>query len=173
MNMLWRALEGIPEGTNVITTEFVAQVFKNIAMVKVATSAEEAKAFGYFRGADGVSFDRARQITEAKKRALGLADAGYHPPVPRAYTLPGESGIATLGSAVDTLIAGGFASEHDGKIARKLASVLCGGVGGASREVTEDEMLELEAEAFVSLCGEPKTQERIQYMLQNNKPLRN
>ena len=173
MNMLWRALEGIPEGTNVITAEFVAQVFKNIAMVKVATSAEEAKAFGYFRGADGVSFDRARQITEAKKRALGLADAGYHPPVPRAYTLPGESGIATLSSAVDTLIAGGFASEHDGKIARKLASVLCGGVGGASREVTEDEMLELEAEVFVSLCGEPKTQERIQYMLQNNKPLRN
>jgi 3-hydroxyacyl-CoA dehydrogenase len=173
MNMLWRALEGIPEGTNANIYEFVTQTFKNIAMAKVATSAEEGRAFGYFRKSDGVSFDRARQLTEAKSLALGLANAGYHPPLPRAYTLPGESGIATLGMMVDTLVAGGFASEHDAKIARKVGTVLCGGVGGASREVTEDEMLELEADAFVSLCGEPKTQERIQYMLMNNKPLRN
>jgi 3-hydroxyacyl-CoA dehydrogenase len=173
MNMLWRALEAIPEGANVNTYEYVTQVFKNIAMVKVATSAEEAKAFGYFRDADGVSFDRARQVTEAKKRAIGLAEAGYHAPIPRAYTLPGDSGIATLSMMVDTLVAGGFASEHDAKIARKLAYVLCGGPGGGSREVTEAEMLELEAEAFVSLCGEPKSQERMQYMLMNNKPLRN
>src|SRR5439155_13792088 len=137
------------------------------------TSAEEGKAFGYFRKADGVSFDRARQLTEAKARAIGLAEAGYHPPLPRAYVMPGDSGIATLSMMVDTLVAGGFASEHDAKIARKVANVLCGGVGGSSREVTEDEMLELEADAFVSLCGEPKSQERIQYMLMNNKPLRN
>ncbi|HEY2510469.1 MAG TPA: 3-hydroxyacyl-CoA dehydrogenase/enoyl-CoA hydratase family protein [Polyangiaceae bacterium] len=173
MNMLWRALDGIPEGANVNTYEYVTQVFKNVAMAKVATSAEEGKAFGYFRNADGVSFDRARQLTEAKKRAIGLAEAGYHPPVPRAYTLPGENGIATLSMMVDTLVAGGFASEHDAKIARKVATVLCGGVSGASHEVTEDEMLELEADAFVSLCGEPKSQERMQYMLMNNKPLRN
>jgi 3-hydroxyacyl-CoA dehydrogenase len=173
MNMLWRALEGIPEGANVNTYEYVTQVFKNIAMAKVATSAEEGKGLGYFRGSDGVSFDRARQLTEAKKRAIGMAEAGYHPPVPRAYTLPGENGIATLSMMVDTLVSGGYASEHDAKIARKVATVLCGGAGGAAREVTEDEMLELEAEAFVSLCGEPKSQERMQYMLMNNKPLRN
>jgi 3-hydroxyacyl-CoA dehydrogenase len=173
MNMLWRAMESIPEGTTVITQEFVAQTFKNIAMAKVATSAEEGKAFGYFRNTDGVSFDRARQLTEAKKRAIGLAEAGYHAPIPRAYVLPGESGIATLSGAVSTLVAGGFASEHDAKIARKLAVVLCGGAGGAAREVTEDEILELESEAFVSLCGEPKSLERMQYMLMNNKPLRN
>jgi 3-hydroxyacyl-CoA dehydrogenase len=173
MNMLWRALEGIPEGTNVSTYEFVTQTFKNIAMAKIATSAEEGKSLGYFRKNDGVSFDRARQLTEAKARAIGLAEAGYHPPLPRAYVLPGDSGIATLSMMVDTLVAGGFASEHDAKIARKVANVLCGGVGGSSREVTEDEMLELEADAFVSLCGEPKSQERIQYMLMNNKPLRN
>ncbi len=173
LNMLWRALEGIPEGTNAITSEFVTQVFKNIALVKVATSAEEAKALGYFRRSDGVSFDRARQITDAKARAIGLAESNYHPPTPRAYRLPGESGIATLGMMVDTLVAGGFASEHDAKIARKLAVVLCGGAGGASREVTEDDMLDLEREAFVSLCGEPKSQERMQFMLMNNKPLRN
>jgi 3-hydroxyacyl-CoA dehydrogenase len=173
LNMLWRALEGIPEGTNVSTYEFVTQTFKNIAMAKVATSAEEGKQFGYFRRTDVVSFDRARQLTEAKKLAIGLSEAGYHPPIPRAYTLPGESGIATLGMMVDTLVAGGFASEHDAKIARKLASVLCGGPGGASREVTEQEVLDLEAEVFVSLTGEPKSLERMQYMLMNNKPLRN
>ncbi len=74
---------------------------------------------------------------------------------------------------VDTLVAGGHASEHDALIARKLAVVLCGGAGGAARKVTEDEVLELEREAFLSLCGEKKSQERMQYMLQNNKPLRN
>lgn len=173
LNMLWRALEGIPEGTNVSTYEYVTQVFKNIALAKVATSAEEGKALGYFRRTDGVSFDRARQLTEAKARAIGMAASGYRPPAPRAYRLPGESGIATLSMMVDTLVAGGYASEHDAKIARKLAHVLCGGVGGATREVTEDEILELEREAFLSLCGEAKSQERMQYMLMNNKPLRN
>jgi 3-hydroxyacyl-CoA dehydrogenase len=173
MNMLWRALEGVPEGANVNTYEYVTQVFKNIALAKVATSADEAKAFGYFRPTDGVAFDKARLLTEAKARCIGLADSGYHPPVPRAYTLPGESGMATLGMMIDTLVAGGFASEHDAKIARKLAEVLCGGAGGAAREVTEDEILELEREAFVSLTGEPKSAERMQYMLMNNKPLRN
>jgi 3-hydroxyacyl-CoA dehydrogenase len=173
MNMLWRALESMPEGMTVNTYDVVTQVFKNIALAKVATSAEEAKSFGYFRRTDGVSFDRARQLTEAKARAIGLAEAGYHPPTPRAFVLPGESGIATLGMMVDTLEAGGFASAHDGLIARKLATVLCGGAGGASREVTEEQYLELECEAFVSLCGEPKSLERMQYMLMNNKPLRN
>jgi 3-hydroxyacyl-CoA dehydrogenase len=173
MNMLWRALGAIPEGANVNSYEYVTQTFKNIALVKVATSAAEAQHFGYFRTTDGVSFDRARQVTEAKRRAIGLAEGGYHPPTPRAFTLPGESGIATLSMMVDTLVSGGYASEHDAKIARKLAEVLCGGAGGAAREVTESEMLDLEREAFVSLCGEPKSQERMQFMLMNNKPLRN
>ncbi len=173
MNMLWRNLEGIPEGANVNTYEYVTQTFKNIALAKVATSAEEAKHLGYFRKTDGVSFDRARQLTEAKARVIGLANAGYHPPTPRAFVLPGESGIATLTMMVKTLVAGGYASEHDAKIAVKLAEVLCGGKGGAAREVTEEQILELEREAFVSLCGEPKSQERMQFMLMNNKPLRN
>jgi 3-hydroxyacyl-CoA dehydrogenase len=173
MNMLWRALEGVPEGVEIDTYAFVTQVFKNIALAKVATSAEEAKAFGYFRQSDGVSFDRARQLVEAKQRAVGLAAAGYHPPVPRAYKLPGESGVATLQMLVNTLRAGNYASEHDAKIAMKLATVLCGGAGGAARPVTEDEILELEREAFLSLCGEPLSQARMQHMLQHQKPLRN
>jgi 3-hydroxyacyl-CoA dehydrogenase len=173
MNMLWRALENTPEGTTVNTYDVVTNVFKNIALAKVATSAVEGKQFGYFRRSDGVSFDRARQLTEAKSLATGLARSGYHPPTPRTYKLPGESGIATLSMMVDTLVAGGYASEHDALIARKLAGVLCGGAGGSAREVTEEEVLELEREAFVSLCGEPKSIERMMYMLQNNKPLRN
>jgi len=173
LNMLWRALENVPEGTHSNVYEVVTGVFKNIAMAKVATSAEEAKAFGYFRRTDGVSFDKARQLTEAKKLALGLAESGYHPPIPRAYVLPGESGMATLGMMVDTLVAGGQASEHDALIARKLAEVLCGGVSGATHEVTEQEILDLEREAFLSLCAEPKSQERMQHMLMKNTPLRN
>jgi 3-hydroxyacyl-CoA dehydrogenase len=173
MNMLWRALEAVPEGVEIDTYAVVTQMFKNIALAKVATSAEEAKAFGYFRPTDGVSFDRSRQLFEAKQRAIGLATAGYHPPAPRAYKLPGENGIATLQMLVNTLVAGKYASEHDAKIAMKLGTVLCGGVNGHTHAVTEDEMLELEREAFVSLCGEPLSQARMQYMLQNNKPLRN
>ncbi|MBZ0116897.1 MAG: 3-hydroxyacyl-CoA dehydrogenase [Sandaracinaceae bacterium] len=173
MNMLWRALESVPDGQTINNYDVVTQVFKNIAMARVATSAVEAQAFGYFRRSDGVSFDRARQLHEAKQRAIGLARAGYHPPIPRAYKLPGESGIATLSMMVDTLVAGGYATAHDATIARKLAVVLCGGNGGAAREVTEGEMLELEREAFISLCGEPKSIERMQAMLTTNKPLRN
>lgn len=173
MNMLWRALEGVPQGTDIDVSAFVAQTFKNIAMANVATSANEAKEFGYFRHSDGVSFDRARQLWEAKQRAIGLAKSGYHAPVPRAYKLPGDSGIATIGMLIDSMKNGGFASEHDALISGKVAEVLCGGKGGASHKVTEAEMLELEAEAFLSLCGEKKSQERMQHMLMKNKPLRN
>ncbi len=173
VNMLWRALEGIPQGADVDTSAIVAQVFKNIAMAAVATSANEAKEFGYFRHGDGVSFDRARQLWEAKQRCIGMANSGYHPSIPRAYRLPGDSGIATIGMLISSMVAGGYASEHDALISGKVAEVLCGGKGGASRKVTEQEMLDLEAEAFVSLCGEPKTMARIQHMLMKNKPLRN
>jgi 3-hydroxyacyl-CoA dehydrogenase len=173
LNMLWRALEVQPEGINVPTLEIVAQVFKNIATARGATSAEEGKAFGYFRRTDGVSFDKERRLAEAKARVLGLAAAGYHPATPRAFTLPGESGIATIAMMLETMQAGGYASAHDALVGKKLANVLCGGAGGAAREVTEQELLDLEREAFVSLCGEAKSQERMQYMLMNNKPLRN
>jgi len=173
MNLLWRAFESVPEGTHVDPYAVVTQVFKNVALARVGTSAEEAKNLGYFRHESGVSFDRARLLAEAKARAIGIAESGYHPPAPRAYVLPGESGMATLELMIRTLVEAGQASEHDAKIATKLAGILCGGAGGGSREVTEDAMLELEREAFVSLAGEPKSQERMQYMLLNNKPLRN
>jgi 3-hydroxyacyl-CoA dehydrogenase len=173
LNLLWRAFEGVPEGAAVDPYALVTQVFKNVALAKVATSAEEGKALGYFGRDAGVTFDRARLLVDAKKRAIGLAESGWHPQAPRAYVLPGESGIATLRMMIGTLVEAGQASAHDAKIATKVAEILCGGVAGSSHEVTENEMLEFEREAFVSLCGEPKSQERMQYMLMNNKPLRN
>jgi 3-hydroxyacyl-CoA dehydrogenase len=173
MNLLWRAMEGVPDGAAVDPYALVTQVFKNVALARVATSADEAKAYGYFPRHAGVSFDRARLLGEAKRQAVGLAESGWHPPAPRAYVLPGESGIATLRMMVGALVEAGQASAHDAKIAVKLAEILCGGVSGASHEVTEAEVLEIEREAFVSLCGEPKSQERMKFMLMNNKPLRN
>ncbi len=173
MNMLWRALEGWPEGATRNTYDVVTQVFKNIAMASVATSATEAQHKGYFRFSDGVSFDRARQLHEAKQRAIGLARGGYHPAQPQAHVLPGESGIATLAMMVDTLVAGGYATEYDGVIAKRLARVLCGGASGATHAVTEDEMLGIEKEVFLSLCGEERSIARMQHMLTTNKPLRN
>ena len=173
MNLLWRAFEGVQDGAVVDSYALVTQVFKNIAMARVATSAEEAKSFGYFRRTAGVSFDKARLIADAKARAIGLAASGWHPQAPRAHVLPGESGMATLAMMIGTLVDAGQATPHDAKIGAKLAEVLCGGVAGGAHEVTEDEMLEIEREAFLSLCGEQKTQERMQYMLTNNKPLRN
>ncbi len=173
VNMLWRALEGVPDGTDVDALPFVSRTFQNIAMARVSGSAAEAQEFGYFRHRDGISFDKARLLTEAKARVLGLADSGYHPPPRRSYRLPGESGIATLEMMIDTLVAGGYASEHDALIARKLAVVLCGGPSGQTHEVTEEEMLALEREAFVSVAGEAKSIERMQHMLTTNKPLRN
>ena len=99
LNRLWGAFVGVPDGVDIDVYAYVTQVFKNIALAKVATSAEEAKAFGYFRSTDGVSFDRARQLHETKQRALGMAHAGYHPPAPRAYKLPGDSGIRDAADA--------------------------------------------------------------------------
>ena len=173
MNLLWRAMENIPEGAPVDSFPMVTQVFKNIATAQVATSAEMAKHYGSLRHTDGITFDRARLLHDAKQRALGLSRAGYHPPAPRSYKLPGESGIATIKMLVGSMMAAGQATEHDGLVAMKVAHILCGGLAGAAAPVTEQQVLDLEVEAFVSLCGEEKTQARMQYFLMNNKPLRN
>lgn len=173
LNLVWRALEGVPEGADVIVQSLIAAVFKNIATANVATSALMAQELGYFRKSDGISFDKARLAGDAKARAIGLAESGYHPPTPRSYVLPGESGVATISMLVDTMVAGGFATEYDGVIARKLARILCGGAAGAAGPVSEQRILDLERETFLSLCGEQRTLDRMQHMLMNNKPLRN
>ena len=173
VNTLFGMLERVPEGARVDALSMVAQAFQQIAMAKVATSVEEARAMTYVPLHARVTMDRRRLLSDAKEMVIGLSKAGYRPPLPRAFRLPGESGIATLKLMVKNLVDGGQATAHDGVIAMKLAEVLCGGAAGHTREVTEQEMLDLERAAFVSLCGEEKSRARMAAMLTTNKPLRN
>ena len=173
VNTLFGMMERLPEGAQIDSMAVVAQAFQQIALAKVSTSAEEAKGYGYVPKGSTVTMDRRRQLNDAKWKVVGLAEAGYRPPVRRAFRLPGESGIATLQLMVKSMVQAGQASEHDALIAGKLANVLCGGAAGHTHDVTEQQLLDLEREAFVSLCGEAKSQERISHMLMKNKPLRN
>jgi 3-hydroxyacyl-CoA dehydrogenase len=148
--------------------------FKTIATATVATSAAEGFRHGYLqRGKDSMVMNTMRNIATAKQKVLQLAEH-YVQPIPREdITVLGRSGLATLYVAANEMKLGGYASEHDVKIARKIAWVLCGGDLTGQQQVSEQYLLDIEREAFLSLCGEPKTLERIQYTLTNNKPLRN
>ena len=172
--LLARALGHLPDGPSPIDPfPFVQQIFMTIAMGKVSLSAEEARAMGMLRESDQVSLNRDHLLHDAKQTVLGLARAGYRRPRPRTFRLPGESGYATLRSALQQMRAAHQISDHDVIVGSKLAWVLCGGRVSPQTRVTEQYVLDLEREAFVSLCGEAKTQERMQFMLMNNKPLRN
>jgi 3-hydroxyacyl-CoA dehydrogenase len=152
---------------------FIGQGSLNIAMAKASTSAEEAKRLRYLRPTDGISLNRDWLLHEAKARALGMAGAGYRPPRPLLLKAAGQDAAATLGARIWGMHEGGFASAHDALIANKVAHVLCGGLVAPGTELTEQQFLDLEREAFLQLCGEEKTQARIQHMLMNGSPLRN
>jgi 3-hydroxyacyl-CoA dehydrogenase len=152
---------------------FIGQGSLNIAMAKASTSAEEAKRLRYLRPSDGISLNRDWLLYEAKARALGMAGAGYRAPRPLLLKAAGQDAAATLGARIWGMHEGGFASAHDALIANKVAHVLCGGTVAAGTELTEQQFLDLEREAFLQLCGEEKTQARIQHMLMNGSPLRN
>jgi 3-hydroxyacyl-CoA dehydrogenase len=148
-------------------------MFENIAMAKVSTSAEEARALGYLRDADPISMNTDRLIADAKQTALALVRAGYRPPAAPAVRVLGESFLAAAKLAIHMLLRGEYISEYDAHVARKLAYVLAGGALSAPQYVSEQYILDLEREAFVSLCGERKTQERIAHTLKTGRPLRN
>jgi 3-hydroxyacyl-CoA dehydrogenase len=147
--------------------------FETLARARVSTSAEEARDIGYLRVQDSVSMARETLIADAKETVLGLARAGYRPPPPRRIRVIGEAGAATLRSALRNLAGVHQISEHDAKIGAALARVLSGGNVPTGSSVSEQAILDLEKEAFLSLCGEQKTRERIQHMLTSGKPLRN
>ncbi|BCW93916.1 MAG: putative 3-hydroxyacyl-CoA dehydrogenase [Thermoanaerobaculum sp.] len=170
--MLERVLEGIDEPI-LDNLPFIRKAFETIAMAKVATSAEEARELKYLRPCDHVELNRDQQLWTAKRMAIAMAEEGYRPPVPKTFRLPGRSGIATLRMILHNLKLTHNISSHDEKIATHIATILCGGDTTVNNPVSEQTILDLEREAFLSLCGEPKTQERIKYMLLNNKPLRN
>lgn len=147
---------------------------KTIATASVATSAYQAFDLGYFiQGRDQVVLNGTFNITVAKNMVLDLSK-NYVAPIPRKDILVlGRGGLASLYAFANEFKHGGYGSDHDMKIVHKLSWVLCGGDLTSAQQVTEEYLLDLEREAFLSLCGEPKTLERIQYMLENNKPLRN
>ncbi len=152
---------------------FLKKVFLTIGTAKVATSAEEAREAGFLSQQDGISANRDFLLSDAKARVLGMADAGFRAPRPTRFRLPGSSGYATIDMMLYDMELNGQVSAHDRKIGQKLARVLTGGDTSPSVLLTEERLLELELEAFLSLCGEEKTQDRLMYMLEKGKPLRN
>jgi 3-hydroxyacyl-CoA dehydrogenase len=155
--------------------------FYNIALAKVSTSAEEARALGYLRRADSISMNRDRLVADAKQSALALARANWRPAAANSkegaartqVRVLGESFLAAAKLAIHMMLRGEYISEYDAHVARKLAHVLAGGALTSAQNVSEQYLMDLEREAFVSLCGERKTQERIAHTLKTGKPLRN
>jgi 3-hydroxyacyl-CoA dehydrogenase len=150
------------------------EYFMNIATAKVSTSAEEAKGLAYLRKSDGISLNRKRQLADAKSHVLRISDAGYTQPVQQTNVkVLGKTSLALFEAGITGMQYGAYISEHDAKIARKLAWVMSGGDLSSPTEVSEQYLLDLEREAFLSLTGEKKTLERIHSILFKGKPLRN
>jgi 3-hydroxyacyl-CoA dehydrogenase len=143
-------------------------------MAKVSMSAAEARRLGLLSAADGVTINRFRLLTDAKARAREIAAAGYTAPARRAdIPAPGENILAMMKTGVHMMREGEYISDHDVRVANAVAYVLCGGSITGGTMVSEQYLLDLEREQFLSLCGERKTQERIAFTLKSGKPLRN
>jgi 3-hydroxyacyl-CoA dehydrogenase len=170
--MLERVLEGVDEPV-LSNLPYLRRAFEAIAMAKVGTSAEEARELKYLRPYDHVEMNRDQQLWTAKRMAIAMAEEGYRPPMARTFNLPGREGLATIRMLLHNMKITHWISSHDEKIATHVGTILCGGDTTITNPVSEQTILDLERDAFLSLCGEPKTQERITYMLLNNKPLRN
>jgi 3-hydroxyacyl-CoA dehydrogenase len=179
--MLIRANERASGGEDLDLFHALKPVFEAIAMAKVGTSAAECRELGYLRREDGVSLNRDRLVADAKQVALALVRGGYQRPAAdwqqgaetTQIKVLGEPFLAGAKLAIHMMVRGGFASQYDAQVGGKLANILAGGPLTAPQFVTERYLLDLEREAFVSLCGEKKTQERIAHTLKTGKPLRN
>jgi len=171
--MVVRASENMPDGTSDYLPP-VQRAFETIAFAKVSTSAPDAKRLGYLRTIDGVTMNRDRLLADAKSRALSRVSEGYAPPAQRhAIRVGGDAVLAPLKLGIHLAWRGGRISDHDALIGRKLATVMAGGTLPHPSTVTEQELLDLEREAFLSLLGERKTLARIQHTLKTGKPLHN
>jgi 3-hydroxyacyl-CoA dehydrogenase len=169
-----RAMDAAKNTPDADPLAFLKKTFETIAMGKVATSAQEAKSWGILRPSDSISMNGDRLIADAKQEVLALAETGYVAPVERTDILAlGEQAQAAIKLALHMMRQGGFISDHDHLIGKKLAKIMSGGDLNHRSFVSERYLLDLEREAFLSLCGERKTQERIAAMLKTGKPLRN
>jgi 3-hydroxyacyl-CoA dehydrogenase len=178
--MLLRAIDSASmirpggRGESVELMEAMKRAFEAIAMAKVSTSAQEARGLGLLNASDRITMNRDRVVTDAKERALELVRSGYEPPQPRMdIPAPGENLLAALKMGIHLMRQGEYITEYEVKIGTKVAEVLCGGNVTPGTPVSEQYILDLEREGFKSLCGEKKTQERIQYTLKTGKTLRN
>ena len=161
-------------GDSVEIHETIKAAFETIAMAKISTSAFEARSMGFLDAADGISMNRERVLFDAKAEALSLVRVAYSAPLVKVnIAAPGSSVLATLKFGVYMMREGEFISDHDVKVGNYLAHVLAGGDVTSGSPISEDYLLDLEREAFLSLCGEPKTAERIGYTLKTGKSLRN
>jgi 3-hydroxyacyl-CoA dehydrogenase len=153
---------------------FIARAFETIAMAKVSTSGPEAVKIGYLRPTDKMTVNRDYLIEDAKKTVIAMNLEGYSPPRPRDdIRVAGRDAYAMIRLALWTMRKSGYILEHDVTVSEKVGYVLCGGDVSSDTMVTEQYLLDLEREAFLSLCGHPKTQARIQHLLSTGKPLRN
>jgi 3-hydroxyacyl-CoA dehydrogenase len=173
--MLVRTLDLIPKGADDADPfPFVKRAFETIALAKVATSAEEARALGFLSVDDTVSMNADRLIADAKKEVLALAASGYVAPQQRTDILAmGQAALSTLKLGIHQMKRAGYISDHDAEIGTQLARILTGGDLNHPTRVSEQYLLDLEREAFLSLIGTRKTQERMAHMLKTGKPLRN
>jgi 3-hydroxyacyl-CoA dehydrogenase len=172
--MTMRAMDAAAKAPDADPLAFLKKTFETLGMGKVATSAQEAKSWGFFRDIDSISMNGDRLIADAKQEVLNLAASGYVAPVERTdITVLGEAAESAMKLALHMMKQGGFISDHDQLIGKKLAHIMAGGTINHKTQVSEQYLLDLEREAFVSLCGERKTQERIAAMLKTGKPLRN
>jgi len=170
--MAIRAIE-LAEKYDTDPTPFINKNFMNIAMAKVSTSASELFQMGLMRRSDAVTMDIDRRIYDAKQKAIALA-ANYRPGRPlTSLKAPGRSIAASIKSQLWNMRVGGFISEYDEFLGSTIADVITGGDVPAGTLITEEYLLDLEREAFVRLCGQKKTLERIQHMLKKGKALRN
>ena len=148
--------------------------FETIATAKVSSSGLEARSLGFLRSGDAITMNPDRLIADAKRRVLTLVGQGFQKPdPPQAVPALGRPALSTLKIGMHQLLRGAYISPYDYHMGSKLAHILCGGDGGSPKKVNEQHFLDLEREAFLSVCGEPKTQDRIQHMLERGKPLRN
>lgn len=168
-----KQLRNMPKDVEVDLTKVANDVFEKVATAKVSTSAKEAVELGFMDRRDAISANPDHLIYDAKQKVLALAEAGYRPPAREKIPVVGDPGYAAMVLGAKTMQFSGYATEHDVKIAEKLAYVLSGGRIKEGSVIDEQTMLDLEREAFLSLIGEPKTQARMQHMLVKGKPLRN
>jgi 3-hydroxyacyl-CoA dehydrogenase len=146
---------------------------ETIAMAKASTSAVEARSLGLLAPSDRITMNRERLLLDAKEHVIALAQSGYSAPQPRVIPAPGLGALATIETGIYLMGEAGYASAHDQKVARWAAYILAAGRITPGTLVTEQYLLDLEREAFLSLCGERLTQERIAFTLKTGKPLRN